>query len=231
MVTIVVYILLLIALTPPLGVVHVPRLQARGDRSSRGDRLPADRREPQPRAVVAALRRLVPVVQRPVDAAPVRDVPPPEPPADQPGRARGGRSIRLVQHVLQLHHQHQLAGLRRRDHDDLPQPDARADLPELRVGGGRHGRARRALPRVRRRQDATSSATSGATSSAGPSTSCSRSRRSWPCCSCRRASSRRSVRRHPRPASRGSARRSPGDPSPVRSRSSSSGPTAAGSST
>ncbi len=32
-------------------------------------------------------------------------------------------------------------------------------------------------------EDATSSATSGATSSAGRSTSCSRSRRSWPCCS------------------------------------------------
>ena len=46
----------------------------------------------------------------------------------------------VVQHLLELHHQHELAGLRRRDHDELPQPDARVDLPELRLGGGRDGR-------------------------------------------------------------------------------------------
>ena len=40
-----------------------------------------------------------------------------------------------VQHRGHLHHQHELAGLRRRDHDELPHPDAGADGPELRLGG------------------------------------------------------------------------------------------------
>ena len=41
----------------------------------------------------------------------------------------------VVQHRGQLRHQHQLAGLRRRDDDELPDPDARAHRAELRLGG------------------------------------------------------------------------------------------------
>ena len=55
----------------------------------------------------------------------------------------------VVQHRDELHHQHQLAGLRRREHDELPDADARARRAELRVGGDRHGGAGRADSRLR----------------------------------------------------------------------------------
>ena len=51
-----------------------------------------------------------------------------------------------MEHGRQLRHQHQLAGLRRRDDDELPDPDARPDGAELRLGGDRHGRAGGADP-------------------------------------------------------------------------------------
>ena len=51
--------------------------------------------------------------------------------------------------ACELHHQHELAGLRRRDHDELPQPDAGAHVPELRVRRRRDGRHGRPVPRVR----------------------------------------------------------------------------------
>ena len=44
--------------------------------------------------------------------------------------------------------EHELAVLRRRDHDELPHPDARPHVPELRLGGGRDGGADRDDPRV-----------------------------------------------------------------------------------
>ena len=50
----------------------------------------------------------------------------------------GGITGLVVQYGHQLRHQHQLAGLRRRDHHELPHPDGRADRPELRVGRDRH---------------------------------------------------------------------------------------------
>ena len=52
-----------------------------------------------------------------------------------------------VQHGRQLCHQHQLARLRRRVDDELPDADARPDRAELRLGRDRHGSARRADPR------------------------------------------------------------------------------------
>ena len=54
-----------------------------------------------------------------------------------------------VQHRRELRHQYQLAGLRRRDHDELSHADARPRRAELRVGGHRHGGARGADPRLR----------------------------------------------------------------------------------
>ena len=43
-----------------------------------------------------------------------------------------------VQHGGVVHHQHELAGIRRRDDDELPHADGRARLPELRVGSHGH---------------------------------------------------------------------------------------------
>ena len=69
--------------------------------------------------------------------------------AVQSGRAVGGRRGSVVQHGGQLHHQHQLAELRRRKHDVLSRADARPDAPELPVGGDRHRARDRADPRLR----------------------------------------------------------------------------------
>ena len=64
-----------------------------------------------------------------------------------PAGIRRGLARFLVQHRGELHHQHQLAGLRRRDHHELSHPDARAHCAELRLGGDRHGGGCRADPR------------------------------------------------------------------------------------
>ena len=65
-----------------------------------------------------------------------------------PGRAVGGRARSVVQHRGQLHHQHQLAELRRRKHAVLPRADARPHAPELPVGGDRHRAGGGADPRL-----------------------------------------------------------------------------------
>ena len=54
-----------------------------------------------------------------------------------------------AQHGDQLHDQHQLAELRRRDHAQLLHPDGRAHGPQLRLGCGRHRHGHRAHPRLR----------------------------------------------------------------------------------
>ena len=70
----------------------------------------------------------------------------------QPARLPLGAVERDVQHRLVVHDEHQLAVLQRRDDDDLPQPDDRADGPELAVGRGRDRRGGRADPRDHRAQ-------------------------------------------------------------------------------
>ncbi len=104
----------------------------------------------------------------------------------------------VVQYRDQLRHQHQLAGLRRREHHELSHPDARAHRSELCVGGEWHGGARCAALAASSARMPTASATSGSISRGRPSTFCclylSRSRS----CSSRRAFRRRSTR--PRPS-------------------------------
>ena len=66
-------------------------------------------------------------------------------------RTRSTRSASLgsvecdVQHRLVVHDEHQLAVLQRRDDDELPQPDDRADGSELAVGRRGHRRGGRAV--------------------------------------------------------------------------------------
>ena len=57
----------------------------------------------------------------------------------------------VVQYGGQLHHQHQLAELRRRKHDVLSRADARPDASELPLGRHRHRARGRADPRLRAR--------------------------------------------------------------------------------
>ena len=61
----------------------------------------------------------------------------------------GGHARLFVQHRRELHDQHELAGLRRREHDELSHPDARADGAELPVRSDRDGGGDRADPRLR----------------------------------------------------------------------------------
>ena len=114
-------------------------------------------------------------------------------PAAQPA-GLGRRLARLVvQHRGQLRHQHQLAGLRRRDDDELPHADARPDRAELRLGGDRHGGAGRADPRLRAPLGADDRQLLGRPDARARSTSCCRCRSSWRWSWCRRAWCRRSA--------------------------------------
>ncbi len=74
---------------------------------------------------------------------------PSERPAAEPRRAGGRQLVGLHEHDSQLRDQHELAVLRRRVHDVVPEPDGRARGAELRLRGARHGRARRGHPRLR----------------------------------------------------------------------------------
>ncbi len=114
------------------------------------------------------------------------------PAAEPAGLARREAEPRL-QHRRQLHDEHELAVVRRRDDDELPLADGRAHLPELRLGRRRHGRPRRADPRPRAPLRRRPSATSGSTSRAARSTSSCRSRSSSRSSWSRRASSRTST--------------------------------------
>ena len=71
-------------------------------------------------------------------------------PAGAIRRRRGS----LVQHGDELHHQHQLAELRRRKHDVLPRADARPHTSELPFRRNRHRAGDRAHPRLRAALDA-----------------------------------------------------------------------------
>ncbi len=65
----------------------------------------------------------------------------------EPARLPLGAVERDVQHRLVVHDEHQLAVLQRRDDDELPQPDDRADGAELALGRRRHRRGGRARAR------------------------------------------------------------------------------------
>ncbi len=61
------------------------------------------------------------------------------------GRSAGSR----VQHRRLVHDEHELAGLQRRDDDELSHADGRPRVPQLRVGGDRHRAGDRVHPRHR----------------------------------------------------------------------------------
>ena len=151
--------------------------------------------------------------------------------AVQPGRAvRCGRGS-VLQHGGQLHHQHQLAELRRRKHAVLSRADARPDASELPVGRHRHRAGGGADPRLRARFDAGRSAISGSISRAARSTSCCRSASSTRCSSSGRACRRRSVPYVEATTLEGAKQTIAWARSPRRSRSRCSAPMAAASST
>ena len=80
---------------------------------------------------------------------PLRDPPAPGPPVPEPGPPAGRPVAHRAEHDSELHHEHELAVLRRRVHDVVPDPDGRARGAELRLGCGRDGGARRGRARNR----------------------------------------------------------------------------------
>ena len=93
-------------------------------------------------------------------------------PAVEPAapRRRGPRPG--LEHRRQLHHQHQLAVLHARNHDELSHPDGRPGDAQLLLGGGRHRRGRGPHPRHQAHHVRPPSATSGSTRRARCSISC-----------------------------------------------------------
>ncbi len=69
-------------------------------------------------------------------------------PSAESRRSRQRESRDLLQHRGELRHEHELAGVRRRDHDELPHANAGAHGAELRLGGDRNRGAGRRHPRV-----------------------------------------------------------------------------------
>ena len=73
-------------------------------------------------------------------------------------RRRAGSGL---QHRGVLYDQHELAVVRRRDHDELSDADGRARVPQLHLGRGRHRSGHRVRPRHCAAGDSRPSATSG----------------------------------------------------------------------
>ena len=73
---------------------------------------------------------------------PLRDPAAPGPPVPEPGPHEGRAGAPVAEHGRELHHEHELAVLRRRVHDVVPDPDGRARRAELRLGRRRDRRAR-----------------------------------------------------------------------------------------
>ena len=149
--------------------------------------LPASRRR-RPRAGLEELRQDRARLQRRLLGPPLRAAAAAGAPVPEPGRAARRPAAHRAQHDGELRHEHELAVLRRRVHDVVPDPDGRAARAELRLGGGRDGGARRRRPRPRAPVGEGARATSGSTSTARSSTSCCRWRWSWRSSSSRRAS-------------------------------------------
>ena len=152
---IVFYVVVLLLLAKPLGAFMAAVYEGRAVRSQRVggwlERLDLSRRGRGPGAR-NELDRL-----RPCDALvqPARRIGclraatvPGTAPAQSAGPGRGEPGL-VVQYGDKLHHQYQLAGLRRRKHDELSDADARARRPEFRIGSVGHGGAGRADPRLR----------------------------------------------------------------------------------
>ena len=126
--------------------------------------------------------------------------------AVQPAAPRRGCARSRVQHGDQLRHQHQLAVVRAREHDELPGADGRADGAQLRLGGNRHRARHRADPRLRPAFGTNGRQLLGRSRRAARSTCCCRFR-SWSGCfssgrACRRTCTPTSKRRRSRAPNR-----------------------------
>ena len=148
------YCAIVVALVKAARLVHDARLQRRahvpvaGPAAGRSRPVLDRRRRREARAALADLYgrdaavpcRRLPDHLRPDAAAGAAAV--------QSGGTIRGRRGSVLQHRDLLHHQHQLAELRRRKHAVLSGADAGPDAPEFPVGGDRHRAGGGADPRL-----------------------------------------------------------------------------------
>ena len=146
-------------------------LVRRSSAASTGSCAPTRRREQDWKSYAKTRARL----QRRLLRRALRDPAPAGPPVPEPGPPAGRAVAHRAEHDRELRHEHELAVLRRRVHDVVPDADGRAGRAAVRLGRRRDGRARRGHPRARAPVARRSSATSGSTSTARSSTSCCRS--------------------------------------------------------
>ena len=153
---IVFYAVVLIVLGMPLGLYMARVYSAEGGvftrrfglGAARARLLPARPHRPGEGAGLEELREDGRHLQRRLLAPPLRAPAAAGPPLPQPGRPAGRAVAHLAEHDRELRHEHELAVLRRRVHDVVPEPDGRARGAELRLGRRRHGRPRRRHPRL-----------------------------------------------------------------------------------
>ena len=111
--------------------------------------LPGVPYRPGRRDAVDRVRRRHAGVQCRVDAGAVRPPAPAGLAAAQPAGVRRGLHSLVLQHGRLVHVEYQLAGVLGRVDDELPHPDGRARVSQLRFGGGRHRAGDRVHPRHR----------------------------------------------------------------------------------
>ena len=135
--------------------LHGPRVHTSTDVAGpgaaavRAAALPADRRRRGARDALDGVRRRTAPLQRRLDAGAVRDAAAAGGAALEPAGIRRRRAGSGVQHRRVVHDQHQLAGVRRRNDDELFHADGRPRVSQLRVGRGRHRGGDRLHPRHR----------------------------------------------------------------------------------
>ena len=129
----------------PGACVRSPAHVARPARApGRTSALPPDPRRRDARDALDRVRRRDAALQPGVVRRPLRDPAAPGLAAvGQPAGAGCGPAVPGVQHGGVVHDEHQLAGLRRREHGELPHADGRPRVPQLHVGRRRHRPCRR----------------------------------------------------------------------------------------
>ena len=138
------YCVLVTLFVKPFGVFMAPRLRGRahvpspGAAAGRARGLLVLRRRREAGAALADLCRRDAVLQRRRLRDALRAAALPGHPAVQPAGPVGGRAEPRLQHGGELRHQHQLAGLWRRDDHELPDADGGAHGAQFRLGRDRH---------------------------------------------------------------------------------------------
>ena len=147
------YAVFLIVAGYPLGM-YMARIYMNDGRDrdplagvSRARLLPGHPHRREARAGLEVLREVGGHLQHRLLRSRLRHLQAPGTSVPESGPSSRCRVAHLAEHHRELRHEHELAVLRRRVHDVVPQPDGDPRRPAVRLGRGRDGRARRRHPR------------------------------------------------------------------------------------